>query len=154
MTLPTLEEYLAGNNHEKYRIRKLYKAAGVPPPHAGFGRPAAMKGTHYPSDHAAHQPRPYRYHFQDPLLRSQHFAYNKIKAQAQFRKEEWALTLDDFFSLWQDRWHLRGRSGDNLVMTRIDTDFPWCRANVEIITRYELICRVAALRRGIPTRCR
>ena len=154
MALPTLDEYLQADKYQRGRIRKLYKEQGVAAPHAGFGRKAVMKGEQYPPDHPMHQTRPYRHHFKDPLLRAQHFAYNKMKAQAAFRREDWALTLQDYFDSWLGSWHMRGRGGNDLVMTRIDSEFPWRRGNVEIIPRYEHIRRVAALRRGIPTKCR
>jgi hypothetical protein len=154
MALPTYEEYLTSSPYFRGRIRQQYKAAGLPVPHAGLGRQGPYKGRHYPRDHVTHQPRPERWYYKDPVLRSQHHSFNKIRAQAHFRQEDWALTIDDFFELWRDRWHLRGRRADNLVMTRRDWDLPWCRANVEIITRYEHISRVAELRRGIPTKVR
>jgi len=152
--LPSYTEYLASNRTERSRIRQQYKAAGLPLPHAGFGRVHTYKDTHYPKEHSAHNKRPERWHFKDVELREQHFAYNKMKAQASFRKEEWALSLEDYFDSWRGSWSMRGRGGTDLVMTRIDPEMPWCRGNVEIIVRHEHICRVAALRKGIPTKCR
>jgi hypothetical protein len=152
--LPTIEQYLRSDRITRGIIRKLYKDAGIHPPHAGFGRAHALKNKHYPPDHAQHEPRPYRYHFRDDTLREQHFAYNKMKSQAVFRKEEWELTLEDFFALWHDHWRDRGRSIHNVVLARIDADRPWHKDNAEIIPRWEHIQRVAALRRGQPRTCR
>ena len=149
--LPTYEEYLASSAYTRGKIRQQYKAAGLPVPHAGLGRQGPMKGQKYAPDHAAHQPRPERWYYKDPIKRNMHHHYSKFKAQALFRQEEFALPIDDFFDVWEGRWHVRGRRADNLVLTRIDTEMPWCRGNIEIITRYEHICRVAALRKGIPT---
>jgi hypothetical protein len=149
-----MQEYLAATTYKRGKIRQQYKAAGLPIPHAGLGREGPMKGRKYEPEHTAHQARPYRWYYQDPVLRNMHHHYNKFKAQALFRQEDFEMTIDDFFDVWRGSWHMRGRSADNLVMTRIDPDEPWSRANIEIITRYEHICRVAALRKGIPTKCR
>jgi hypothetical protein len=152
--LPTYEEYMASNRDQRGHIRNQYKAAGIAPPHASFGRVHKYKDSHYPEDHAMHADRPYRWHFEDPILREQHFAYNKAKAQARFRKEEWELSLEDYFDAWAGSWHLRGRASHNMVMTRRDPERAWSPANVEIIPRYESICRIAEQRRGQPTKCR
>jgi len=146
--LPTMEQYLRSDKYQRGEIRQMYKQAGIHPPHAGFGRANTLKDQHYPPDHQTHQPRPYRYHFKDDTLRSQHHAYNKMKAQAAFRKEAWALTLDDFFELWQEHWYNRGRSCHNVILARIDPTQPWHKDNAEIISRIEHIERVSALRRG------
>jgi len=152
--LPTYDQYLASNRDQRGRIRQQYKAAGIAPPHASFGRVHKYKDSHYPEDHAMHAARSYRWHFQDPILREQHFAFNKMKAQASFRKEEWELTLQDYFDAWAGSWSMRGRASHNMVMTRSDPERAWQRDNVEIITRYESICRIAEQRRGQPTKCR
>ena len=152
--LPTYEEYMASNKDQRGRIRNQYKAAGLAPPHASFGRVHTYKDAHYPDGHPMHDARPYRWHFQDPILREQHFAYNKMKAQAIYRREEWELSLQDYFDAWAGSWSMRGRASHNMVMTRRDPDRAWSRANVEIIPRYESICRVAEQRRGQPTKCR
>lgn len=59
------------------------------------------------------------------------------KAQANFRKEGWTLTFDEFFELWRGHWHNRGREPDNMCMTRKDKNDAWSQDNVEIITRKE-----------------
>jgi hypothetical protein len=71
-----------------------------------------------------------------------------MKSQARFRKEAWALTIDDFFELWQEHWYNRGRGLYNVILARIDSDRPWHKDNAEIIPRSEHIQRVAALRQG------
>lgn len=152
--LPTLEEYLQADKYGRGRIRRQYRAEGLHPPHAGFGRTNALKDKHYPPEHAQHQPRPYRYHFKDDRLREQHWAYNKMKAQAAFRREAWALNLEDFFDVWHSQWCNRGRGINNVVLARIDPERPWHKLNVEIITRQDHIARVAALRKGQPRKCK
>ena len=59
------------------------------------------------------------------------------KAQANFRKEEYELTFDEYFEFWDGKWHLRGRGIDDLCMSRINPDKPWKKSNVHIITRQE-----------------
>ena len=152
--LPTMEQYLRSDRTTRGIIRQMYKQAGQHPPHAGLGREHALKNQHYPPDHAQHEPRPYRYHFQDDTLREQHMAYNKMKSQAKFRKEEWALTLEDFFALWREHWYNRGRGTYNVILARKDPEQPWSKHNAEITPRSEHIARVAALRQGQPRSCR
>lgn len=146
--LPTMEQYLRMDKTSKRITRQMYKDAGEHPPHAGLGRPHKLKNQHYPPDHVQHDARPYRYHFQDEGLREQHLAYNRMKAQAKFRREAWELTLEDFFELWREHWEDRGRGMHNAVLARIDTTKPWHKLNAEITPRWQHIDRVAALRRG------
>jgi hypothetical protein len=60
-----------------------------------------------------------------------------VKAQAKFRSEEFELTFEEFYELWEGYWKLRGRKPDDLCMTRKDSSQAWSRANCEIITRKE-----------------
>jgi hypothetical protein len=58
----------------------------------------------------------------------------KARAQANFRNEEWLLTFEDWFALWDGIWHQRGRDSDDLCLARMDMSGPWSVANVEIMT--------------------
>lgn len=59
------------------------------------------------------------------------------KAQANFRKEEWDLSFEDYFAAWDGLWEQRGRLSDELCMTRIEYNGAWTKDNIEIITRKE-----------------
>jgi 23S rRNA maturation mini-RNase III len=79
------------------------------------------------------------YHDQD--LHEQHIAFLRARAQANFRKESWQLTIEDYFRLWSEDWYERGRARDSKVLARIDFEQGWTLDNVEITTRYEQLMR-------------
>ena len=74
----------------------------------------------------------------DPNRHQMYNPWQKMKAQAVFRKESWHLTFDDFFDHWNGRWHLRGRRGIDLAMSRINPQKAWRGDNVHVLTRQEL----------------
>jgi hypothetical protein len=59
------------------------------------------------------------------------------RAQANFRKEEWNLSFEEYFDAWDNLWDQRGRLSEQLCMTRIDYFGAWEKNNIEIITRKE-----------------
>jgi hypothetical protein len=69
------------------------------------------------------------------ILNEQRLAWNRMKAQAKFRKEAWQLSWEEFQQIWADIWHLRGTTKESLVLTRIDQEQEWNINNVEIIDR-------------------
>jgi len=73
----------------------------------------------------------------DPYKHSMYNPFLKVRAQARYRGEEFELEFEDFFTLWDGYWDQRGRSGDNLVMTRIDWEKAWTKKNITLITRTE-----------------
>ena len=71
-----------------------------------------------------------------PLSHDKHYAYLKHRAQANFRKEDYTLTLEEWQQLWTDeRWLQRGRGTDNLCLQQVDPELGWHYHNVEIVTR-------------------
>jgi hypothetical protein len=71
------------------------------------------------------------------ILATQRRAYARMKAQAKFRREPFALTWDEFYSIWAPVWEHRGRSLEQLCLSRIDWTEAWEINNVQIITREE-----------------
>jgi hypothetical protein len=70
------------------------------------------------------------------FLRDRHRAYSRSKCQADYRGEGWELTLEDWNQFWtEERWPLRGRSNESLMMTRWDPELPWSRANCCLVDR-------------------
>lgn len=57
------------------------------------------------------------------------------RAQANFRKEGFDLTFEQWCELWMPLWHRRGRKPDDVCMTRVDIERPWTWGNVIIIER-------------------
>jgi hypothetical protein len=70
-----------------------------------------------------------------------HHAYLVHRCQCKFRNEHFDITEQQFFDLWRDYWHLRGRAGDDMTMTRRDSAEGWTISNMEIITRREHLRR-------------
>jgi hypothetical protein len=75
--------------------------------------------------------------YPDPFDRVRNRHWNRQKAQANFRGEIWDLSFDDFRKIWTETtWPQRGRSPDNLCMTRYpDLEGPWTIENVVLINR-------------------
>ena len=59
------------------------------------------------------------------------------KAQANYRGEDWALSFEEYYTLWKDEWPNRGRRPDDMCMTRQDAEGAWDTTNAYIITRKE-----------------
>lgn len=73
----------------------------------------------------------------DEFRHSLYIPWLKAKAQANFRKEEWTLTFDEWFEMWKDSWHLRGRAAEDICMTRYDSGGAWSADNTILMTRRE-----------------
>lgn len=76
----------------------------------------------------------------DPVEHDKYYAWQKHRAQARFRNEDYNLSWEDFQSLWPNELFLqRGRDPECLCMIRLDPDLPWDVSNVEIVTRREFL---------------
>lgn len=84
----------------------------------------------------------------DELRHSMYVPWLKAKAQANFRKEHWELTFDEWADLWKNDWDNRGRSGDNVCMTRVDPDGAWSKDNTILMSRKEHLILQGERRRG------
>ena len=74
-------------------------------------------------------PDEYRHSMYQPWL--------KARAQANFRGEDWQLSFDDFYNLWNGHWHLRGRKRESLCMSRRVSDGAWSVENTILMTILE-----------------
>jgi hypothetical protein len=148
--LPTLEEYHQASNKERRRIRQEYYRRGLKPPHGLKGKPSPRLGISNPSkgrprphmqgrgNPGARGPRPHMWSVgPDPELHALHQPWHKARAQANFRKELWTLSFEDWVEIWDGRFHLRGRGADNLCMMMQDPDLGWTKTNAIIVTRRE-----------------
>lgn len=72
-------------------------------------------------------------------LNRQRLAWCRQKAQAKFRNEEWDMTFETWWRLWQPLWSERGMGTDNYCMTRQDDDLPWSESNVLLIQRWHYL---------------
>ncbi len=66
----------------------------------------------------------------DPLRHEQYTQWLRQRAQANFRKEGWAMTFEEFVAVWGSDWCYRGRASEELCMTRCNYDLPWSPDNV------------------------
>lgn len=85
--------------------------------------------------------RPHTWKVQGEIPHKQYIAWLRAKAQANFRKEVWLLSFDEFQRLWQGHWERRGRGTENFVMTREDHQGAWVMGNVQVTRRYEYLRR-------------
>lgn len=80
--------------------------------------------------------------YKDEMEHAKHWAFLRQRAQAKFRKEEWTLTIEEYFLLWtNDLWVQRGRQPEKLCMIRDDVEKPWSMDNCLIVSRYQQLCR-------------
>ena len=80
----------------------------------------------------------------------QYRSWVQHRNQANFRKEEYELTFEQYQELWRDKWDMKGRGTDNYCLTRIDPEMPWTIDNAEVIDRMEHLRRQGASRKGQP----
>lgn len=73
----------------------------------------------------------------DPKRHSQYRAWQRMKAQAKFRKEPFELSFEDYYTIWDDKWDQRGRGSDNYCITRITVKKSWNKDNVVIMKRLD-----------------
>lgn len=73
---------------------------------------------------------------------SMYHPWQLSRAQANFRKEEWNLSFEEYYELWKDDWSNRGRLPENMCMTREDPEKAWDASNTVIVTRYEHLMRL------------
>jgi hypothetical protein len=84
----------------------------------------------------------------DEFKHEMYLPWLRSKAQANYRKEEWDLSFEEFYLIWKEQWHNRGRKIDNVCMSRDDMDGVWDKNNIIIITRHEHIKRTGAHRKA------
>lgn len=94
-------------------------------------RPKYVKGV----------PRPQAWIHKDPLMHEMNMPFLRARAQCKFRNEPFELTFDDWYAIWRDHWHLRGRGIDDYCLVRIDDSLPWSVNNCQIQQRREQLRR-------------
>jgi hypothetical protein len=82
-------------------------------------------------------PRPKCWKVQGEIPHAQYCAWLQMRAQANYRKECWQLTFEDYQQLWLGRWDQKGRGVDDYCLTREDPNGAWCIGNVMCIPRRE-----------------
>jgi hypothetical protein len=90
-------------------------------------------------------PRPHCWKHQGEIPHRQHLAWLQMRAQANYRREVFELTLEDFQHLWADHWHKKGRSNADYCLARIDSQGPWRLDNVACMPRIDHLRRQKTL---------
>jgi len=65
--------------------------------------------------------------------------YARAKAQAKYRKEDWAFTPESWLKVWVDSGLInqKGHKGPAYVMIKLDKLEAWGPHNCKIVSRYE-----------------
>jgi hypothetical protein len=96
------------------------------------------KGQRITGRHARGKERPHTWLVgPDAYKHSMYIPFLKMRAQAKFRGEDFELQFEEFYTMWNGNWHLRGRGTNDLVLARIDWEEGWDSANIHLITRNE-----------------
>jgi hypothetical protein len=69
-----------------------------------------------------------------------------MKAQANYRRELWMLSFEEFQMLWMGFWERKGRGIDDYCLTREDPNGAWIMGNVECIPWHEHLKRSGRLK--------
>jgi hypothetical protein len=85
----------------------------------------------------------------DPLVHEMYRTFVQARNQANFRKEQWDLSFDDYQALWREHWHDKGRTVDDYCMARRDVELAWDLGNVEVLSRHEHFSRANRRRNNI-----
>lgn len=82
----------------------------------------------------------------DILTHEMYYAWQKHKAQANFRKEAHDLTWEDWLEIWHkpSEFLSRGRQPEDLTLTREDPMGAWTLSNCIVVTRLEQLRRAMA----------
>jgi hypothetical protein len=64
-----------------------------------------------------------------------------MRAQANYRKEQFELSFEEFQGLWQKHWHRKGRGTLDYCLTRDDPKDSWNIANTVCVPRVDQLSR-------------
>lgn len=150
MLIPTFDEYKWLEPQKRQMIRHLQRSLGLPVYESKVGIPSSTRGQIRPQMRGPKPPRPHLWMYgPDPIRHQQHDAYNKHRAQALFRGEEYSLTFYDYEQIWGDLWHRRGKQRDSMVMTRQDLEDGWHPYNTIIMLRLDHLRRMGEFKRAL-----
>lgn len=83
------------------------------------------------------------WYYKDDFSHERHYGFLKTRTSVRSRGENWHLTIEDYFELWndEDKWSRRGKNSDSYILTRRDRDGDWTLENCEVILRRTLLSR-------------
>jgi len=73
----------------------------------------------------------------DPAKHQYYRSWCQQRNQANFRKEGWDFTFEDWLTAWGDLIHQKGQGQNQYCMKRKDRSQPWTKDNVKIVIRAE-----------------
>jgi hypothetical protein len=85
--------------------------------------------------------RPHTWIVQGEIPHSQYLAFLQMRAQANYRGEQFLLTFEDFQTLWHGLWERKGRNKDGYCLVRINPSGNWVKDNVACLPRLEHLRR-------------
>ena len=141
--LPSIERYIASDYYQRRKIRAQYERRGVPPPDLRTGKPSPLKGRERPRLRGPRGPLPHKWITgPDPIRHDKFVAWHRHRSQANHRREPYALTFEEFETIWGELWSQRGRGSDDLCLTRQDPELAWDATNTIVITRKQHLTRM------------
>lgn len=93
-------------------------------------------------------PRPQCWKVPGEIPHEQYRCWIQHKNQANFRKEPYEITFEQYQELWTGKWERKGRGTNDYCLTRIDSEGAWSLDNVEVLERVEHLRRQGYARRG------
>ena len=133
MNIPSFEEYIDLSPRRRRAVRRLQKLNGLAVYHAnGRKRPTKPHLWRSGPDERRH----YLYH-----------RWGTHRGQALYRGEEYALTFEQFETIWGEHWDQRGRSTHSMIMTRQDMEKGWTPENTIIMERLQHMRRMSEIKR-------
>lgn len=91
-------------------------------------------------------PRPHCWKVQGAIPHAQYLAFLQMRAQANYRGEEFNLSFEDYQTLWQGKWERKGRGTEDFCLTRDDPEGAWVIDNVICLPRVEQLYKQAKYR--------
>lgn len=75
-----------------------------------------------------------------------YIAWQRARAQAVYRGEDWQITFQDWVELWGKQWHRRGRGADCLMLMKRRWAEPWTKRNAHLVDRPTFHARQAKIK--------
>lgn len=75
--------------------------------------------------------------FTDPIERNLRISWNRARAQARSRSQDWTISWEEYYYLWTVNGDVyrKGRASDSLCLARKDPTKSWTYDNVSLVSR-------------------
>jgi hypothetical protein len=87
--------------------------------------------------------------YSDPISRTLRITWNRSRAQARSRGEEWLISWEDYYYIWTRTGAVnqKGRSQNSICLARKDPKLSWTVDNVSLELRSQHLQRIQT---GVP----